>query len=66
MSKAFKCDRCGVYYDSKSVPNYRGGELIIKQSGYSDSGILDLCLVCRGDLESFVKNVTVYHRENDK
>lgn len=67
MSKAYKCDRCGVYYENdKDINTYytiqkHGFHKVISDTGdcYNDWHIkdLDLCPACKAGLKIWLENV---------
>ncbi len=51
MAKAYKCDRCGEYFETqrKSVGNFDIHEIIAEGGLYADDK-KDLCPVCQKEL----------------
>jgi uncharacterized protein YuzB (UPF0349 family) len=66
MSRAYKCDRCGVFYtENKEVMTYALFPLNNESSFDMETDRMDLCDVCRKKLNDFMNPDIVKKQNND-
>ena len=53
MARAFKCDACGILYESRMAIS-GAVHIVIDHHPYPDTMIADLCPKCQKKLEDFV------------
>lgn len=58
MAKAYKCDRCGNYYDGNKMHSSAGGRLcsVSINTQIQHAMNYDLCDRCIGEFFEFIKN----------
>ncbi len=60
MARAYKCDRCGVLFDSETVEKYEGNAIVIKYP--YNNNVFDLCPSCKKSLICWFK----YFKQEDE
>lgn len=66
MAKAFKCDRCGKFYDKYELNQafqFKGAPISVCHmlKNGSNSNVMDMCAGCREQLVMFMKGAWVTH-----
>lgn len=60
MAKAFKCDRCGRYYEEHELESafehLERTLTVVEENEYKYAENMDLCPNCTFDLDNFLRN----------
>lgn len=64
MAKAYKCDRCGNYFEKRKL--FRNGEYFVRKAGGTEGIIdIDLCESCNSKFQIWMNKFKVMSNDGD-